>query len=54
MAVLGSGDIIHHCHRKVSCSYALRHDYSLKRGTHFYFWTTYICVLAITIGACNF
>ena len=42
MAVLGSGDIMHHCHRKVSCSYALRHGYSLKRGTHFYFWTTFL------------
>ena len=34
----------------------LRYD-SLKRGTHFYFWTTflaYICGLVMTFAACNF
>ena len=35
----------------------LRYDYSLKSGTHFYFWTTflaYICGLAMAFVACNF
>ena len=54
MSGLGAGDII--VPRKF-LALMLRYDHSLKRGTHFYFWTTfltYICVLAMTIGACNF
>ena len=54
MSGLGAGDII--VPRKF-LALMLRYDHSLKRGTHFYFWTTflgYICGAVMTSIACNF
>merc|ERR1712079_972827 len=54
MAMLGSGDIVI---PGMFVALILRYDYSLKRGTHFYFWTTflaYICGLVLAFVARNF
>ena len=53
MAMLGLGDIVF---PGMFVALMLRYDYSLKRGTHFYFWTTflaYICGLVVTFVARN-
>merc|ERR1711974_516888 len=54
MAMLGLSDVIH---PGMFVALMLRYDFSLGRGTHFYFWTTflaYICGLVMTFAACNF
>jgi len=54
MAMLGLGDIVI---PGIFVALLLRYDYSLKRGSHFYFWTTflaYISGLVMTIVVMHF